>query len=109
VLTLSCQGGLDGASQGDHDCSITARYPAAMSDPPFKHEQVATDLLDHSGLAVIWQLHLSAARLYRTGNKPAAWLTVEIADAAERVWVRRSGGNQTGSPPRRRGGMSTKQ
>jgi len=58
---------------------------------PFSHvEQVAANLLNRSGLALIWELHLSAAKAYREGNEFAARSILEIADAAERVWLRRA-------------------
>jgi hypothetical protein len=56
----------------------------------------ARTLLARHGVAAIWLLHLAAARAYRDGNTDAAVAVVEIADAAEREWLRGSGG--TGSP-----------
>jgi hypothetical protein len=53
-------------------------------------EQVAGNLLNRYGLAAIWHLHLSAATAYREGNPMAARSIAEIADAAERVWMRRA-------------------
>jgi hypothetical protein len=60
-----------------------------MGKPIFNPEQAAANALDSLGMAAIWELHLAAARAYRKGNKPAAWLIADIADAAERVWLRR--------------------
>ena len=65
--------------------------------PPYS-EQVATNMLNRYGLAAIWQLHLSAARAHRAGNGLAALSILDIADAAERIWLRRSIDNRTGSP-----------
>ena len=64
-------------------------------------EQVAANMLRRYGLAAIWQLHLSAAKAYRQGNARAARSILDIADAAERVWLRRSADNRTGSPQNR--------
>jgi hypothetical protein len=68
-----------------------------MSGPVPYSEQVAANMLRRYGLAAIWQLHLSAAKAYREGNKRAARSILDIADAAERVWLRRSVDNRTGS------------
>ena len=62
------------------------------------HESVrvhslALKMLARDGIAAIWVLHLSAARAYREGRKAAAATIIEIADAAEREWLRR--GNTT--------------
>jgi hypothetical protein len=51
-------------------------------------EIVALSLLAQDGIAAIWQLHLSAALAYRDGQKAAATGIIEIADAAEREWLR---------------------
>jgi hypothetical protein len=50
---------------------------------------LALEMLARDGFAAIWVLHLSAARAYREGRKAAATATIEIADAAEREWLRR--------------------
>jgi hypothetical protein len=47
-------------------------------------EKLARSMLAGEGTAVIWRLHVDAAMLYRTGNRAAAVVFVEIADAAER-------------------------
>jgi hypothetical protein len=54
-------------------------------------------LLAQDGIAAIWQLHLSAALAYRDGQKAAATGIIEIADAAEREWLRAKAA-VTGSP-----------
>lgn len=46
-------------------------------------------MLARDGVAAIWVLHLSAARAYREGRKATATTLVEIADAAEREWLKR--------------------
>jgi hypothetical protein len=53
-------------------------------------EIVALSLLAQDGVAAIWQLHLSAALAAATG-------IIEIADAAEREWLRAKAA-VTGSP-----------
>jgi hypothetical protein len=50
---------------------------------------LALKMLARDGFAAIWVLHLSAARAYREGRKAAATAIIEIADAAEREWLRR--------------------
>jgi hypothetical protein len=72
-----------------------------MSGPLPYSEQVAANLLNRYGLAAIWQLHLAAANAYQKGNRLAALSILDIADAAERIWLSRSVDNRTGSPRRR--------
>jgi hypothetical protein len=50
---------------------------------------LALKMLARDGFAAIWVLHLSASRAYREGNKAVAAVIIEIADAAEREWLRR--------------------
>ena len=50
---------------------------------------LALKMLARDGFAAIWVLHLSAARASREGRKAAATAIIEIADAAEREWLRR--------------------
>ena len=64
-------------------------------------EQVAANMVNRDGLAAIWELYLSAAEAHREGNELAGRYILDIADAAERVWLRRSIDNHTGSPPPR--------
>jgi hypothetical protein len=54
-------------------------------------ENRALTLLARDGIAAIWVLHLSAAKAYRDGHKAAAAGIIEIADAAEREWLRGKG------------------
>lgn len=70
----------------------------AMSGPVPHSEQVAANILNRYGLAAIWQLHLSAAKAYRDGSELAARSILDIADAAERIWLRHSVDNRTGTP-----------
>jgi hypothetical protein len=53
-------------------------------------ENLALTMLARDGIAAIWALHLAAARAYRDGNKAMAATILEIADAAEREWLRRA-------------------
>jgi hypothetical protein len=62
-----------------------------MSEPRPYDKQVAANMLGRYGLAAIWRLHLSAAKAYREGDEKAALWILDIADAAEWVWLRRSG------------------
>ena len=51
-------------------------------------DKLAGIMLAHDGTAIIWRLHVDAARAYRTGHPEAAAAILEIADAAEREWLR---------------------
>ncbi len=65
-----------------------------MSERRFNPERAAVDALNRYGMGIIWALHMSAARLYREGDKPSAWLALDVADAAERIWLRRTSGSR---------------
>ena len=52
-------------------------------------EQLALRMLANEKLTAIWDLHLAAARAYRNGNGSVAVTLTEIAEAAERQWMRR--------------------
>jgi glutathionylspermidine synthase len=52
-------------------------------------ESLATSILDSKGIGAIWQLHLYAAHAYETGYPIAADAILELAEAAERVLMRR--------------------
>jgi len=60
-------------------------------------DKLARSMLAGEGAAVIWRLHVDAAMLYRAGNRAAAVVFVEIADAAEREWCRC--GSRAEAPP----------
>jgi hypothetical protein len=49
---------------------------------------IALRMLERDGVAVIWLSHLAAAQVYRQGHKAVAEAIIEIADAAEREWMR---------------------
>lgn len=50
-------------------------------------EKLASDMLTHSGIAGIWDLHLAAVAAKETGKLDFAASLVEIAEAAERLWT----------------------
>jgi len=52
-------------------------------------ESLATSILDGKGIGAIWQLHLDAAYAYQTGYPVAAEAILELAEAAERVLMRK--------------------
>ena len=54
-------------------------------------EDLALAILTRSGIGTIWRLHTAAAEVYRIGNPSAAAAILELADAAEREWVRVEG------------------
>jgi hypothetical protein len=54
-------------------------------------ENLALTLLARDGIAAIWTLHLSAAAADREGHKAMAAGIIEIAEAAEREWLRGKG------------------
>ena len=51
-------------------------------------QRVADELLKRDGAGVIWQTHLTAARLDCEGNRRAAEILLAIADAAEKAVCR---------------------
>ena len=51
-------------------------------------EITALTLLARDGISAVWRLHLSAAAAYRDGRKAVARGIIDIADAAEREWLR---------------------
>jgi hypothetical protein len=65
-------------------------------------EIIALTILARDGVAAIWRLHLSAAGAYRDGKKAVATGIIEIADAAEREWLRRGEAQVVGGWPQRR-------
>jgi hypothetical protein len=52
------------------------------------HEKIALELLACDGIAIIWQLHVRAAKAYRDGFTRSAEILIETADAAERLLQR---------------------
>jgi hypothetical protein len=49
-------------------------------------ESVAQELLARDGIGVIWDAHVAAEAAYRVGNVRAAYILLNIADAAETIW-----------------------
>jgi len=58
-----------------------------MTDQTFA-EKLASRLLARQGIAAIWELHIAAASAYRRGYVERAEGFAELADLAEREWVR---------------------
>jgi hypothetical protein len=54
-------------------------------------EKIADSMLGDQGVAIIWKPHADAATLFRVGNFVAAGSFIEIAEAAEREWLRQAG------------------
>jgi hypothetical protein len=52
-------------------------------------ESLATSILDSKGIGAIWLLQLDAAYAYQTGYPVAADAILELAEAAERMLMRR--------------------
>ena len=50
-------------------------------------EKLACSMLAHNGLVAIWDAHVAAAAAYGLGNHEIAASVVEIAEAAERLWL----------------------
>ena len=53
--------------------------------------KLARGLLADRGIGLIWKLHSDAATAARIGNSAAALALTEIAEAAEREWLRQIG------------------
>jgi hypothetical protein len=51
-------------------------------------KRLARAMLAEQGTEIIWRLHVDAAALNQTGNRAAADVFLQIADAAEREWGR---------------------
>ena len=54
-------------------------------------DKLALLMLARNGIAAIWQLNVDAAEAYRTGHLRVAAAIVEIAEAAEKAWLRVEG------------------
>ena len=54
--------------------------------------KLARSMLADQGIGLVWKLHSDAATLARVGNYASALVLSEIADAAERELLRRTGG-----------------
>jgi hypothetical protein len=59
-----------------------------MSFRRTRAENLAMTLLARHGVAAIWMTHVAAAQAYWQGEKAAAAAIIEIAEAAEREWLR---------------------
>jgi hypothetical protein len=49
-------------------------------------------MLAHNGIAAIWDFHVAAAAAHGLGKHDMAASLIEIAEAAERLWAARAGG-----------------
>jgi len=75
---------------GQHRATYySRRFGRVIFQDGIRVHSLALKMLARDGFAAIWVLHLSAARAYREGRNAAATATIEIADAAEREWLRR--------------------
>ena len=50
-------------------------------------EKLACSMLAHNGLVAIWDAHVAAAAAYGLGKLDMAASLIEIAEAAERLWL----------------------
>lgn len=50
-------------------------------------EKLASRMLGQYGIAFIWDVHVAAAAAYGLGNSRIADGLIEIAEAAEQVWL----------------------
>jgi hypothetical protein len=71
-------------------------YFGAGEEPEFTTmtsitHKLARGLLADRGISLIWKLHSDAATAARIGNSAAALALTEIAEAAEREWLRQVG------------------
>jgi hypothetical protein len=53
-------------------------------------EQAASKLLGIFGVQAIWDLHLAATAAYEMRKSELAATLIEIAEAAERLWLARA-------------------
>ena len=70
-------------------------------------ESVARELLNRSGISVVWQAHIAAEAAYRAGNERAAELLLKIADAAETMCRREGVGSAPDTEPLRAPSIET--
>jgi hypothetical protein len=52
-------------------------------------EKFASRMLAQHGIATVWDFQVAAAAAYRRGDEAVAESLMQIADAAEREWLRR--------------------
>jgi hypothetical protein len=53
-------------------------------------EEAASKLLGTFGVQAIWDVHLAATAAYEMGKSELAATLIEIAEAAERLWLARA-------------------
>lgn len=59
-----------------------------MITEPKSAETIASRMLDQHGLAFIWDAHIAAAAAYALGKLSIATDLIEIAEAAEQLWLK---------------------
>jgi len=62
-----------------------------MTQRHLQLENLALSVLAAKGIGAIWQLHVDAAEAHRIGYPAAAYAILELAEAAERVWLQQEG------------------
>jgi hypothetical protein len=73
-----------------HSIEISSCKLRRMALRRTRTENLALTMLARDGIAAIWTLHLAASDAYRDGHKAVAVPIIEIADAAECEWLRRT-------------------
>ena len=58
-----------------------------MDTTKVEAEQIAAPMLTQYGIKFIWDTHVAAAAAYGSGNNTLAEDLIEIAEAAEEVWL----------------------
>ena len=51
-------------------------------------EKLASKMLAEHGIAAIWDIHVAAAAAYGLGRTDVATSLIEVAEAAEREWLK---------------------
>jgi len=72
------------ASPANAGCSCL-RFSAVLTKPDA--EDLASRMLAETGMAVIWNAHVAAAAAHALGRLEMATALIEIAEAAERLWL----------------------
>jgi hypothetical protein len=80
-----------GEERPNHKLGLFLAHSGVMPFSRTLTEKLATTMLAHDGIAILWRLHIDTARAYRTGHPEAAVAILEIADAAEEAWLRTKG------------------
>jgi hypothetical protein len=78
------------SSNNIHSIEISSCKLWRMALRRTRTENLALTMLARDRIAAIWTLLVAAAKAYLDGNKGMAATILEIADAAEREWLRRA-------------------